>query len=253
MGRVDGKVVIVSGGATGLGESHVRTLVGEGARVVFTDLKEEEGRAVAADLGDAAHFVAHNVTDEDGWRSVLRETLGRFGGLDGLVNNAGVVVAGTIEELSLDEWRRIQSVNVDGTFLGCKIAVEGMKTNGRKRGGSIINISSASGLYAKATLAAYNTSKAAVTMLTKSVALHTGQYGIRCNSVHPGTILTPMVRSFIDQSPDPEGGLEGMRLEHPIGTVGEPVDVSNIVLYLASDESKFATGGEYRIDGGLAL
>jgi 3(or 17)beta-hydroxysteroid dehydrogenase len=164
-----------------------------------------------------------------------------------------VVVAGTIEELSLDEWRRIQSVNVDGTFLGCKIAVEGMKTNGRRRGGSIINISSASGLYAKATLAAYNTSKAAVTMLTKSVALHTGQYGIRCNSVHPGTVLTPMVRSFIDQSPDPEGGLEDMRLEHPIGTVGEPLDVSNIVLYLASDESKFATGGEYRIDGGLAL
>ena len=180
MGRVEGKVVIVSGGATGLGESHVRTLVGEGARVVLTDVKEEQGRAVAADLGDAVHFVTHDVTEEDGWRNVLRETLATF-------------------------------------------------------------------------LAPYNTSKAAVTMLTKSVALHTGQYGIRCNSVHPGTVMTPMVQAFIDQSPDPEGGLERMRLEHPMGTVGEPSDVSGIVLYLASDESKFATGGEYRIDGGLAL
>ena len=249
MGRVDGKVVIVTGGAVGLGESHVRTLVGAGARVVLTDLKEDEGRALAADLGEVAHFVPHNVTDEDGWRTVMRETADRFGRVDALVNNAGVVSPGSIEDVSLDEWRRIMSVNVDGTFLGCKYAVAAMKDHG----GSIINISSAAGLSASAGLAAYNTSKAAVAMLTKSVALHAGQYGIRCNSVHPGTVLTPMVRDFLDLAPDPDAALEAMRQDHALGVIGDPTDVSGIVLYLVSDEAKFATGGEYRIDGGLAL
>ena len=249
MGRADGKVVIVTGGAVGLGESHVRTLVGEGAKVVLTDLKEEEGRALAAELGKAAHFIPHNVTDENGWQTVMDEAQARFGRVDALVNNAGVVSPGSIEDVTFDEWRRIMSVNVDGTFLGCKAAVAEMKGHG----GSIINISSAAGLRASAGLAAYNTSKAAVAMLTKSVAQHAGQYGIRCNSVHPGTVLTPMVREFLDLAPDPDAALDAMRQDHALGTVGDPEDVSGIVLYLVSDESKFATGGEYRIDGGLAL
>ncbi len=250
MGRVEGKVALVTGGAVGLGAAHTRTLHSEGAKVVITDLNEIDGQALADELGDDALFVAQNVVDEAGWQNVMAATVDRFGRLDVLVNNAGVVLPGSVEDVSYDDWKKIMTVNVDGTFLGCKYAVGQMKKNG---GGSIINISSAAGLSASADLAAYNTSKAAVAMLTKSVALHAGQFGIRCNSVHPGTVMTPMVEAFVNLAPDPDAAVEDMRVNHALQRLGEPQDIANTILFLASDESSFATGGEYRIDGGLAL
>ncbi|MFN3231455.1 MAG: glucose 1-dehydrogenase [Alphaproteobacteria bacterium] len=250
MGRVEGKVAVITGGAVGLGAEHARTLVREGANVVITDLNETDGQALADKLGENALFIAQNVTEEADWQAVMAKTIEAFGRLDVLVNNAGVVLPGSVEDVSYDDWKKIMTVNVDGTFLGCKYAVGEMKKTG---GGSIINISSAAGLRASAGLAAYNTSKAAVAMLTKSVALHAGQFGIRCNSVHPGTVMTPMVKAFVNLAPDPDAAVEDMRVNHALQRLGEPQDIANTILFLASDDSSFATGGEYRIDGGLAL
>ncbi len=250
MGRADGKVVIITGGAMGLGEADARRLVEEGARVTLADINEDAGCVLAAEIGEAALFVKHDVTDEASWQSVIEKTVAHFGKLDGLVNNAGLVIPGTVEEMTLEQWRALQSVNVDGVFLGCKYAVAEMKKNGS---GSIVNMSSAAGLRASANLTGYNAGKAAVAMMTKSVALHAAQYGIRCNSVHPGMIRTPMVEAMLSQTPDPDAAFDAMQEGHALARHGQPIDIANIVLYLISDESAYATGGEFTVDGGLAL
>ncbi len=246
MSRVSGKVALVTGGASGIGKGCARVLAAEGARVVIADRDLERGAAVAADLG-APHSFAHlDVTDEEGWARVMAS----IERLDVLVNSAGIAVWGDIEQLTLEQWRLQHAVNADGTFLGCRAAVGAMKHTG---GGSIINLSSVAGLIGVADAAAYCSSKGAVRLLTKSVALHAARagYNIRCNSVHPSFIDTPMVQQFIDIAPDKAKAKTFFERAAPLKRLGEVDDVAMLVLFLASDESKFITGAELVVDGGL--
>jgi len=250
MKRVEGKVALVTGGASGIGRQSAIRLAGEGAKVVVGDLDRVGGEATVATIGGGAMFVEHDVTDEAGWRAVVDRAVERFGRLDILVNCAGIALLRSIEDTSLDEWRRVHAVNLDGVFLGCKFAVAAMKRSG---GGSIINLSSVSGLVGGHNLAAYNSSKGGVRLLTKSVALHCARqgYNIRCNSVHPTFIATPMVQAMIDAAADPERARQNIARQVPLGRIGEPDDVAWVVVYLASDESRFVTGAEFVIDGGV--
>jgi len=250
MGRVDGKIAIVTGAASGIGRACARRLAGEGARVVLTDRAVAAGEAAAGALGAPHVFRALDVTDPAAWAGAVDETVRAFGRLDVLVNAAGVAVSRDIERTTLEEWRFVNAVNVEGTFLGCQAAVRAMKTTG---GGSIINVSSVAGIVADPDLTAYCASKGAVRLLTKSVALHAARagYGIRCNSVHPAFIDTPMVDGLLAAAPD--RGLTRSKLERaiPLGRIGDVDDVAHLVIYLASDESKFVTGAELVVDGGL--
>lgn len=247
MGRVDGKVAVVTGGAMGIGKACAALLQREGASIVVTDVDERNGRTVADMAGGL--FVSHDVSSETGWETVVRETVERFGHLDILVNNAGVGTTGNAEEAPLERWRTLMSINCDGVFLGIKHAIPAMKRSG---GGSIINLSSILGLVGDAGAAAYCASKGAVRLLTKSAALHCARagYKIRVNSVHPGYIATPMVENFLQAQKAPEAARHALASLHPLGHIGEPDDVAYGVLYLASDESKFVTGSELVIDGG---
>ena len=240
MERVQGKVVIVTGGAGGIGMQDALLLAGEGARVVITDLNEDGGRSLAREIGDAAMFVRHDISSEDNWKSVMAATQERFGRLDGLVNNAGILVMGSIEDATLEQWQQIHRVNADGYFLGCKYGVAAMKSGG----GSIVNMSSiaADGLpYA----VSYSGSKGSVTALTHSVAVHckSSGYRIRCNSIHPDGVLTPMTLPLLG-NPDPA------RVSYeadPRSRFCDPKDVANLVLFLISDESRFISGAQLRI------
>jgi 3(or 17)beta-hydroxysteroid dehydrogenase len=249
MGRVEGKVAIVTGAASGIGKACAMVLAREGARVVLADRNEAGGRAVAETLGPPHVFRALDVTDEAGWAATIADTLRLFERLDILVNAAGVGVVGDIESLSLAEWRFVHAVNSDGVFLGCRAAIPAMTATG----GSIINLSSVAGLIGDPDMPAYCASKGAVRMLTKSVALHCARrgYRIRCNSVHPSFIATPMVEALIATAEDPVKTRKALERAAPLGHLGEADDVANLVLYLASDESKFTTGAEHVIDGGL--
>jgi 3(or 17)beta-hydroxysteroid dehydrogenase len=240
MQRVQGKVVIVTGGAGGIGMQDALLLASEGARVVITDLNEDGGRSLAREIGDAAMFVGHDISSEDNWKSVMAATQERFGRLDGLVNNAGILVMGSIEDATLEQWQQIHRVNADGYFLGCKYGVAAMKSGG----GSIVNMSSiaADGLpYA----VSYSGSKGSVTALTHSVAVHckSSGYRIRCNSIHPDGVLTPMTLPLLG-NPDPA------RVSYeadPRSRFCDPKDVANLVLFLISDESRFISGAQLRI------
>jgi NAD(P)-dependent dehydrogenase (short-subunit alcohol dehydrogenase family) len=244
-GRIAGKTAFVTGGASGLGLDIVRRFVAEGARVVIADIDAGAGEALAADLGQ--RFVRLDVSREEQWLAAL----GTCENIDILVNNAGITTHGSVEELTLEAFRHEFSVDVDGVFLGCKHIIPKMKD----RGGSVINMSSMCGVRAQADLAAYNAAKAAVTHLTKSVALHYARkgYGMRCNSVHPGAIHTPILEKVMAQVADGRALYESWVATHPLGRLGRPEEISAIVLYLASDESAFATGAEFRIDGGSSL
>ncbi len=246
MGRVDGKVAIVTGGASGLGEADARLLAAEGARVVLTDINEEAGRAIAADID--AEFIRQDVSDEEGWSVLVDGVMDRHGRLDVLVNNAGIAVIANIERTTTEIWRRTLAVHLDGTFFGCRAAVPAMKKGG---GGSIINISSTAALVGIAPYLAYSAAKGGIRSLTKSIAVHCRERrnGVRCNSVHPGSIDTPMVAAALE-------GLQQVTLPQTrerdeariaIG-LGEPNDVAYMVLFLASDESKHVTGAEMVVD-----
>ena len=250
MGRVDGKIVLVTGAASGIGLQASIRLVEEGARVMMTDINEENGKKEAEKLGRNAEFLKLDITLEDDWISVLTETVKRFQSLDILVNSAGMVLIADVEQISLEDWRRVHAVNLDGTFLGCKHGVRVMKEFGA---GSIINLSSVSGLIGGFNLAAYNSSKGAVRMLSKSVALHCARsgYGIRCNSIHPTFIETPMLDSMIQDAPDPEKARQTLIRQVPLKRIGTTDDVAKMIVYLASDESTFVTGTEMVIDGGV--
>jgi 3(or 17)beta-hydroxysteroid dehydrogenase len=252
MERVKGKVGLVTGGAMGIGAACARLLAREGAAVAITDVNIALGSKLAEEIncaGGAALFVAHDVAEESAWRRAIGATLERFGRLDIVVNNAGLGIGGDVEHTTLEEWRRLMRVNLDGVFLGTKYGVQTLRQYG---GGSIVNLSSIEGLVGDPNLAAYNSSKGGVRLLTKSAALYCAKagYRIRVNSVHPGYIWTPMVEHYLQASGDVADGRRAIDALHPVGHMGEPGDIAYGVLYLASDESKFVTGAELVIDGG---
>jgi 3(or 17)beta-hydroxysteroid dehydrogenase len=250
MGRVEGKVAIVTGGASGLGGETSALLAREGARVVVADVNEVAGTGFAKELGAAARFAHLDVRDEASWQQVIEETQRELGGLDVLVNNAGVVVLATIEETTLEQWKAIQAVNADGVFLGCKHAIPAMLRSG---GGSIVNLSSSAALVGTPAFAAYSASKGAVRSLSKTVAVHCEQrgYPIRCNSVHPGGIDTPMTQGLPALAADAAPmAIEALRVQ-PQTRIGQPEDVAELVLYLASDAARLVNGAEISIDAGL--
>jgi len=255
MGRVEGKVALVTGGRQGLGKASAVLLAKEGARVVITDRKPDGSNAVLDEInkaGGEAIFIQQDVSKEEDWKHAIDETVKRFGKLDVLVNNAGVGEGKDIETITLEEWRWVMSINLDGVFLGTKYAIEAMKKNG---GGSIINMSSIEGMVGDSRMVAYDASKGGLRTLTKSAALHCAKHGynIRINTVHPGFIDTSMVEGFLKshaKGGDVDAARKALVKMHPIGHLGEPDDVAYAVLYLASEESKFATGSELVIDGG---
>lgn len=245
--RLAGKRCFITGGASGLGEAICRRFVAEGAAVVIADVDDIAGQALADELGAAARFVALDVADEDQWLAALATC----DALDVLVNNAGITTLGSIEEVTLAQLRHEFDIDVVGVFLGCKHIIPKM----RPHGGSVINMSSMTGVRAQGNLVAYNAAKAAVTHMTKSCALHyAGQgYAIRCNSIHPGAIHTPIIDKVLAQSSDRDGLYASFVAAHPVGRLGRPEDIAGMAVYLASDEFSFATGAEFRIDGGSTL
>ena len=246
-GRVAGKVVLVTGAGGGLGRGFCTMLAAEGAIVVATDRDAAAAEAVAAETGGTAFTL--DVTEEAAWTHCIAAIGERFGRLDGLVNNAGIAMLKSIEETSLDDWRLTMGVNLDGVFLGCKHAIALMKTTG----GSIVNMSSVSGIIGGHNLAAYNASKGGVRLLTKSVALHCARmgYGIRCNSVHPSFVETPMVEAMVAATEDAERARQRLVRQVPLGRIATPADIAPLVVYLLSDESRFVTGSEMVVDGGV--
>jgi 3(or 17)beta-hydroxysteroid dehydrogenase len=250
MDRVKGKVVIITGGAGGLGSAEADLLAKEGANIVLTDVDESAIDRVSRNInrwGGRCIHIKHDVTSENDWDNVIKKTLAEFGKLDVLVNNAGVIFYKKIEETTLAEWRLLMNVNLDGVFLGVRFAIEAMKKTG---GGSIINIASVAGLIGNPDAAAYHASKGGVRSLTKAAAIECSKagygYNIRVNSIYPGVIETAMA----DPLKQDEAKYKMALSWHPIGHFGQPEDVANGVLYLASDESKFMTGSELVIDGG---
>jgi len=248
MGRVDGKVIIVTGAASGLGAADARLLAAEGASVVMTDVNVEAGDKLAAEIG--AVFYAQDVSEESTWARLVAETVDRFGGLDALVNNAGIAIIADIEQTTLEIWRRTLAVHLDGTFFGCHHALPAMAASG---GGSLINMSSTAALVGIAPYLAYSAAKGGIRSMTKSIAAHcrTRRNGIRCNSIHPGSIDTPMVHAALDGlgGLKPEGDRFPDEVRRSLG-LGEPQDVAQLVLFLASDESKHISGAELVIDNG---
>jgi NAD(P)-dependent dehydrogenase (short-subunit alcohol dehydrogenase family) len=261
MGKLDGKVALVTGGASGIGAGCAERLAGEGARVVITDLQDAKGVelvAAIAKAGGQARYVHHDVTREDEWERVIADVEKTEGRLDVLVNNAGIGIGcPTITQMSLDDWRRQQAVNVEGVFLGIKHSLPLMRKAGN--GGSIVNMSSVAGLKGSPILAAYCATKGAVRLFTKAIAMECANFkdGIRVNSVHPGIIETPIwlqIAGMGQPGTNAPPDLDAMSTQAvPLGVKGVPKDIADGVLWLASDESRYVTGAELVIDGGLSV
>ena len=255
--RCEGKLALVTGAAQGLGRAHCIRLAQEGARVLATDINgdgaAETAQIVNDEMGDGTAFsVAHDVTDSKAWEQAVDAARDDLGGLNVLVNNAGIGVAGNIEECDFEDWKRCFDINVNSIFHGCQKALPLMRDHAP---GSIVNISSIAGLIASDTMPAYNSSKAAVWMLSKSIALHCAKMNmqIRCNSVHPTFVDTPILDGTAKaHSLDKNVLLEKLARQIPLKFVGEPNDIANAVVYLASDESRFMTGAEIKLDGGIS-
>jgi len=259
-GRVQGKVALVTGGASGIGRGCAEKLAAEGAVVVVTDLQDEKGAEVVAVIGKAggkAEYLRHDVTDEAAWEQVVGEVKTRHGRLDILVNNAGIGLGGSILDMTLADWRKQTAVNLDGVFLGVKHAIPLMRVSGD--GGSIINMSSVAGLKGAPMLAGYCATKGGVRLFTKAVAMEcaNAKDGVRVNSVHPGIIETPIWLSIVNplnpgaNAPPDLDAMSSMAV--PLGVKGFPEDIANGVLWLASEESRYVTGAELVIDGGLSV
>jgi 3alpha(or 20beta)-hydroxysteroid dehydrogenase len=235
------KVAIITGGARGMGESHVRRFIEEGAKVVFTDINTSAGEALAEELGENAVFVEHDVTDADGWKTVVDQAEAAFGPVNVLVNNAGISMSKTIFEMTEAEYRKIIDINQVSVFLGIKAVLPSMQ---KAEGGSIVNISSMNGIVGGAP--GYTDSKFAVRGLTKATAIQLGGLGIRVNSVHPGVIETPMVSEG-----DAVEQIREFAKQIPMQRTAQSEEVTNMVAFLASDEASYSTGSEFIIDGGL--
>ena len=246
VGRMAGKVVLVTGAARGLGEADARLLADEGAIVVLSDINDVAGPMLAADIAGDATFLRHDVSREDEWERVIGHVLREHGRLDGLVNNAGVVEAGTIESTTEAEWRRVMAVSADGTFFGCKHGVTAMRENG----GSIVNMASIASLRGQWRFTAYCAAKGAVESLTRAVAVYCTEQGleIRCNSLHPSGFDTPMVRNIGARAQ----ALGPSRATAAVG-LGDPVDVAKAVLFLLSEESRYINGVALSVDNAAAV
>ncbi|MFD1546770.1 glucose 1-dehydrogenase [Nonomuraea guangzhouensis] len=243
MGLLDGKVALITGGARGMGEAHVRLFLEEGARVVFGDVLDEEGKALAEETG--APFVHHDVTAPDEWARAVTTAVDMYGKLDILVNNAGILKFRRIEEMTVEEFDRVIEVNLKGTWLGVKSAIEPMRAAGR---GSIVNISSVEGFIGAEGMSAYSASKFAIRGVTKAAARELARFKIRVNSVHPGAINTSMAMDpEIMREVDADAFLRSMVTKR----FAKPVEVSHVVAFLASDRSSYCTGSEFTVDGGL--
>lgn len=241
MTRLLDKVAIVTGGASGMGEAHVRRFVEEGAKVVFTDINQDAGSKMAEELGENSLFVKHDVTDEAGWQAVVEKTEAVFGPVNILVNNAGISMSKSIFDMSLEDYKKIVNINQVSVFLGMKSVLPSMQ---KAEGGSIVNISSMNGIIGGAV--GYTDTKFAVRGMTKAAALQVGHLGIRVNSVHPGVIETPMVTQG-----DAVEQIKEFAKSIPMRRMAQSEEVTNMVLFLASDESSYSTGSEFVIDGGL--
>ncbi len=251
MDRLKGKIAMVTGGASGLGAGIAQRFVEEGARTIITDANPE-GKAVAERLG--AEFMTQDVRTESGWVEAINDVVARFGRLDVLVNNAGIFSSSPVDETLLEDWQRVMDVNLTGVFLGCKYAVRTMKKNTDPAGGSIINLSSVVGLRGQLGGAAYGASKGGVRLLTKTVALENAAIGIRCNSVHPGVIDTPILDPILAAADDPAALRKQIGQSLPIGYMGDPArDIGNMAVFLAADESVYITGAEMVVDGGMTI
>jgi 3(or 17)beta-hydroxysteroid dehydrogenase len=250
MGRVDGKVALITGGASGIGLATAHLFADEGAKVVLADRDKSRSSAAMTALAQRARFFELDVAHEDAWIAVTDAVVAAFGRVDILVNSAGVSLLKDIEATTLTEWRDLMAVNLDGTFLGCKHAVRVMKDRG---GGAIVNMSSVAGIVGAGNLAAYSASKGGVRLLTKSVALHCARrgYNIRCNSVHPSFAETPMLQSMVAAARDPQKLQASYVKASPLGRLAQPIEVARAILFLASDDSAFTTGAELVVDGGL--
>jgi 3alpha(or 20beta)-hydroxysteroid dehydrogenase len=244
-GRLEGKVALVTGAAQGMGAAEATTFAAQGARVVIADILEDEGQALAKEIGDGALFVTLDVTKEDQWQAAVADTIDEFGKIDVLVNNAGIVRFTMLADTTLDEFRLVNEINLTGVFLGMKAVYQPMCSNG---GGSIINISSIDGLHGSPTLGSYVASKFGVRGLTKVAALEWAQKNIRANSIHPGGISTPMCDTMPGVSRQDLEALVGQSV--PLGRIGQATEVANMALFLASDESSYCTGAEFVVDGG---
>ena len=238
MARVADKVVLVTGGARGMGAAHAEALVAEGARVVIGDILDDAGQSVAEKLGEAAIFVHLDVAEPTLWDQAVAATLERFGQLDALVNNAGIVKVGPLRDSSLSDWQRVLDVNLTGAYLGMRAVVEPMIAAG---GGSIVNVSSVEGLAGSANLHSYVAAKFGLRGITKSAAVELARYNIRVNSIHPGLVHTPLS----------EGVTEEFMAPIPMRRGASPAEIANFVLFLVSDESSYATASEFVVDGGL--
>lgn len=241
MGRLDNKVAVITGGAAGMGEAHVRLFINEGAKVVFTDINEDAGLKLEKELGANVKFIKHDVTNKSGWDIVIQTAEAQFGPIQVLVNNAGISMNKSIIDITEEEYRKIVDINQISVFLGMKAVIPSMQKSGS---GSIINISSINGLVGGAI--GYTDTKFAVRGMTKAAALQLSPLGIRVNSVHPGVIETPMVTNG-----DAFEVIQQFAKQIPVRRIAKPEEVSNLVLYLASDESSYSTGAEFVVDGGL--
>jgi NAD(P)-dependent dehydrogenase (short-subunit alcohol dehydrogenase family) len=250
MARLEGKTAIVTGSGSGMGRAIAELFAQEGAFVVLSDIDANAGEAVAEGIGDRARFVLQDVANEPGWSAVTEAAVKETGQLDLLVNNAGSALEGTPEDTDLDTWRRVNAVNVEGVFLGCRAVIPHMAENG----GAIVNIASRAAIGAAPPyLAAYGASKGAVRQYTKTVAIYCARegYEIRCNSINPGAIDTPLLQASFDHGDDPEARKAMIIGRIPAKRLGRPIDIAYAALFLASDEAAYITGAELNVDGGV--